>query len=80
MFTKFAVYNYPYASTASGSNLPANPVKYACDFMALNSRDPLTALRDLAAFVYNGSSPINNCFDINTEFVECKHDHKISIV
>ncbi|XP_054628765.1 dipeptidyl peptidase 2 isoform X1 [Dunckerocampus dactyliophorus] len=67
-FTLMAMLDYPYSTHFMG-NMPANPVKVACDTM-LRGADLLANLRDSAGIVYN-SSGVLTCFDLNSLFVKC---------
>ncbi|XP_068167598.1 dipeptidyl peptidase 2 [Antennarius striatus] len=67
-FTLMAMLDYPYSTHFMG-NMPANPVKVACDIM-LRSSDPLTNLRNTAGIVYNSTGALT-CFDLYSLFVEC---------
>ncbi|XP_019716504.1 dipeptidyl peptidase 2 [Hippocampus comes] len=67
-FTLMAMLDYPYSTHFMG-NMPANPVKVACETM-LRGSDLLTSLRDTAAIVYN-STGLLTCFDVSSLYVEC---------
>nr|XP_006640629.1 PREDICTED: dipeptidyl peptidase 2 isoform X1 [Lepisosteus oculatus] len=67
-FTLMAMLDYPYSTHFMG-DLPANPVKVACDTM-LNGTDPLRALRDTVGIVYNSTGELR-CYDLYTLYVEC---------
>lgn len=66
-FTMMAMLDYPYSTHFMG-NMPANPVKVACDTM-LSGTDLLHALRDTAGIVYN-STGVLSCYELNL-YVEC---------
>jgi len=71
-FTSIAMADYPYATGFLG-NLPAWPVKVACDIM-LDSAVNTTLLEGLsqaAGLYYNGTNGTLKCFNITEEFVEC---------
>lgn len=68
-----AMVDYPYPASFFGQ-LPAWPVKAACDIMlgeALTSKDELQALANAAGLFYNGTDGSKECFDIYSEFIEC---------
>lgn len=67
-FTLMAMLDYPYSTHFMG-NMPANPVKVACETM-LNGSDLLANLRDTAGIVYNSTGDLQ-CFDLYSLFVEC---------
>ncbi|KAJ7994003.1 hypothetical protein DPEC_G00261440 [Dallia pectoralis] len=67
-FTLMAMLDYPYITHFMG-NMPANPVKVACDTM-LGGDDLLHALKDTAGIVYNSTGDLT-CFDLYTLYVEC---------
>ncbi|XP_061754027.1 dipeptidyl peptidase 2 [Nerophis ophidion] len=67
-FTLMAMLDYPYSTHFMG-NMPANPVKVACDTM-LGGADLLANLRNTAGIVYNASGLLT-CFDLNSLFVMC---------
>ncbi|KAM4607151.1 dipeptidyl peptidase 2 [Polymixia lowei] len=67
-FTLMAMLDYPY-STHFWGNMPANPVKVACDTM-LNGSDLLENLRNTAGIVYNSTGELT-CFDLYSLYVEC---------
>ncbi|XP_056141771.1 dipeptidyl peptidase 2 [Lampris incognitus] len=67
-FTLMAMLDYPYSTHFMG-NLPANPVKVACDTM-LSGPDLLVNLRNTAGIVYNSSGELS-CFDMFNLYVEC---------
>ncbi|KAM9858345.1 dipeptidyl peptidase 2 [Aulostomus maculatus] len=67
-FTLMAMLDYPYSTHFMG-NMPANPVKVACDKM-LSGSDLLGNLRDTAGIVYN-STGVLKCFDLYSLYVQC---------
>jgi len=68
--TYLAMLDYPYPATLF-SPLPANPVKVACGYMD-NAIDPVAGLAQAAAIFYNYSTSTDlDCFDIDTEFIDC---------
>ncbi|XP_069576194.1 dipeptidyl peptidase 2 [Brachyistius frenatus] len=67
-FTLMAMLDYPY-STHFWGNMPADPVKVACETM-LSGPDLLTNLRDTAGIVYNSTGALS-CFDLYLLYVEC---------
>ncbi|KAM9393251.1 dipeptidyl peptidase 2 [Pholidichthys leucotaenia] len=67
-FTVLAMLDYPYNTSFIGQ-LPANPVKVACELMQRPS-DLLSNLRDAAGIVYN-SSGLLSCFDLYGLYVQC---------
>ncbi|XP_005733674.1 dipeptidyl peptidase 2 [Pundamilia nyererei] len=67
-FTLMAMLDYPYSTHFMG-NMPANPVKVACETM-LGGSDLLGNLRDTAAIVYNATG-ILPCFDLYSLYLEC---------
>ncbi|CAG5918565.1 dipeptidyl peptidase 2 [Menidia menidia] len=67
-FTMMAMLDYPYSTHFMG-NMPANPVKVACQTM-LRGSDLLANLRDTAGIVYN-STGILACFDPYSLYKEC---------
>ncbi|KAI1900536.1 hypothetical protein AGOR_G00050940 [Albula goreensis] len=67
-FTLMAMLDYPYSTHFMG-NMPANPVKVACDTM-LSGLDLLPALRNTVGIVYNSTGTLT-CFDLYTLYVEC---------
>uniref|UniRef100_A0A3Q4H0R9 Dipeptidyl-peptidase 7 n=1 Tax=Neolamprologus brichardi TaxID=32507 RepID=A0A3Q4H0R9_NEOBR len=67
-FTLMAMLDYPYSTHFMG-NMPANPVKVACETM-LRGSDLLGNLRDTAAIVYNATG-ILPCFDLYSLYLEC---------
>ncbi|MBN3299531.1 DPP2 peptidase, partial [Amia calva] len=67
-FTLMAMLDYPYSTHFMG-NLPANPVKVACDTI-LNGTDMLRALRDTVGIVYNSTGELA-CYDLYTLYIEC---------
>lgn len=67
-FTLMAMLDYPYSTHFMG-NMPANPVKVACETM-LNGPDLLRNLRNTAGIVYN-STGLLSCFDLYSLYVEC---------
>nr|XP_055055252.1 dipeptidyl peptidase 2 [Misgurnus anguillicaudatus] len=67
-FTFMAMMDYPY-STHFMSNMPAFPVKVACEVM-LNGTDLMSALRDTVGILYNSTGEFQ-CYDIYSLYVEC---------
>ncbi|XP_037338562.1 dipeptidyl peptidase 2 isoform X2 [Pungitius pungitius] len=67
-FTLMAMLDYPYSTHFMG-NMPANPVKVACEIM-LSGPDLLGSLRNTAGIVYN-STGLLPCFELYSLFVEC---------
>ncbi|KAL4623288.1 dipeptidyl peptidase 2 isoform X1 [Arapaima gigas] len=67
-FTLMAMLDYPYGTHFMG-NMPANPVKVACDIM-IGADDVLPALRDTVGIVYNSTGDVQ-CYDIYSIYVEC---------
>ncbi|XP_028852114.1 dipeptidyl peptidase 2 [Denticeps clupeoides] len=67
-FTLMAMLDYPYSTEFMG-NMPAHPVKVACDTM-LNRTDLMAALRDTVGIVYNSTGGMT-CFDLYALYVEC---------
>ncbi|XP_017288175.1 dipeptidyl peptidase 2 [Kryptolebias marmoratus] len=67
-FTLMAMLDYPYSTHFMG-NMPANPVKVACETM-MKGPDLLANLRDTAGIVYN-STGVLTCFDLYKLYVEC---------
>ncbi|KAM6930752.1 dipeptidyl peptidase 2 [Xenentodon cancila] len=67
-FTLMAMLDYPYSTHFMG-NMPANPVKVACETM-LRGSDLLANLRDTAGIVYNSTGRLS-CFDFYSLYVEC---------
>ncbi|XP_070820291.1 dipeptidyl peptidase 2 [Chaetodon trifascialis] len=67
-FTLMAMLDYPYSTHFMG-NMPANPVKVACETM-LSGSDLLMNLRDTAGIVYN-STGLLTCFDLYNLYLEC---------
>ncbi|KAI3372495.1 hypothetical protein L3Q82_022691 [Scortum barcoo] len=77
-FTLMAMLDYPYSTHFMG-NMPANPVKVACETM-LSGPDLLTNLRNTAvadvtqsypaAIVYNATGVLT-CFDLYSLYIEC---------
>ncbi|KAG7240046.1 hypothetical protein INR49_028049 [Caranx melampygus] len=67
-FTMMAMLDYPYSTHFMG-NMPANPVKVACETM-LSGSDLLVNLRDTAAIFYNATGQLT-CFDMYNLYVEC---------
>ncbi|KAM3867738.1 dipeptidyl peptidase 2 [Diretmus argenteus] len=67
-FTMMAMMDYPYSTHFMG-NMPANPVKVACDTM-LSGPDLLVNLRNTAAIVYNSTGELS-CMDLYSLYVEC---------
>ncbi|KAK6470961.1 dipeptidyl peptidase 2 [Huso huso] len=72
-FALMAMLDYPY-SVSFIQELPANPVKVACETM-LNKTDLVKALRDTVGIVYNLTASVGSskstCYDIYTLYVEC---------
>ncbi|XP_066509692.1 dipeptidyl peptidase 2-like [Hoplias malabaricus] len=68
-FTLLSMMDYPY-STSFMSDMPAFPVKVACETM-LNGTDVLSALRDTVGIVYNSTTDPKLCYDIYALFLEC---------
>lgn len=67
-FTLMAMLDYPYSTHFMG-NMPANPVKVACDTM-LSGPDLLHNLKDTSGIVYNSTGDLK-CFDLYSLYVEC---------
>lgn len=67
-FTIMAMMDYPYSTHFMG-DMPANPVKVACDIM-LTGADLLPALRDTVGIFYNSTGELT-CFDLYALYVEC---------
>ncbi|KAM8865788.1 dipeptidyl peptidase 2 [Synchiropus picturatus] len=67
-FTMMAMLDYPYSTHFMG-NMPANPVKVACDIM-LSGADLLVNLRNTAAVFYNATGVLE-CLDLYSLYVEC---------
>ncbi|XP_047447664.1 dipeptidyl peptidase 2 [Mugil cephalus] len=67
-FTLMAMLDYPYSTHFMG-NMPANPVKVACETM-LRGSDLVANLRDTAGIVYN-STGVLTCFDLYSLYLEC---------
>ncbi|XP_035021724.1 dipeptidyl peptidase 2 isoform X2 [Hippoglossus stenolepis] len=67
-FTLMAMLDYPYSTHFMG-NMPANPVKVACETM-LSGSDLLANLRNTAGIVYN-STGVLTCFDLYSLYLEC---------
>ncbi|XP_061585690.1 dipeptidyl peptidase 2 [Cololabis saira] len=67
-FTLMAMLDYPYSTHFMG-NMPANPVKVACETM-LRGSDLLANLRNTAGIVYNSTGRLS-CFDLYSLYVEC---------
>ncbi|XP_022607960.1 dipeptidyl peptidase 2 [Seriola dumerili] len=67
-FTLMAMLDYPYSTHFMG-NMPANPVKVACETM-LSGSDLLANLRKTAAIVYNATGVLT-CFDLYNLYLEC---------
>uniref|UniRef100_A0A8D3CK77 Dipeptidyl-peptidase 7 n=1 Tax=Scophthalmus maximus TaxID=52904 RepID=A0A8D3CK77_SCOMX len=67
-FTMMAMLDYPYSTHFMG-NMPANPVKVACDTM-LSGSDLLANLRNSAGIVYNATGELT-CFDLYSLYLEC---------
>lgn len=67
-FTLMAMLDYPYSTHFMG-NMPANPVKVACETM-LSGPKLLTNLRNTAGIVYNATGLLT-CFDLYSLYLEC---------
>ncbi|KAF5399758.1 Lysosomal Pro X carboxypeptidase [Paragonimus heterotremus] len=67
-FVMMAMMDYPY-TTSFMADLPAYPVNVSCE-KALAASDPIDALRDAIAVMYNSSKKLE-CFDYKTDYVEC---------
>ncbi|XP_056888421.1 dipeptidyl peptidase 2 isoform X2 [Takifugu flavidus] len=67
-FTLMAMLDYPYSTHFMG-NMPANPVKVACETM-LRASGLLENLRDTAGIVYNSTGALG-CFDLYSLYVQC---------
>uniref|UniRef100_A0A3Q3MED0 Dipeptidyl peptidase 2 n=1 Tax=Mastacembelus armatus TaxID=205130 RepID=A0A3Q3MED0_9TELE len=67
-FTLMAMLDYPYSTQFMG-NMPANPVKVACETM-LSGYDLLANLRNTAGIVYNATGELT-CFDLYSLYLEC---------
>ncbi|XP_018524566.1 dipeptidyl peptidase 2 [Lates calcarifer] len=67
-FTLMAMLDYPYSTHFMG-NMPANPVKVACETM-LSGSDLLGNLRNTAGIVYNATGVLT-CFDLYNLYLEC---------
>ncbi|XP_052789673.1 dipeptidyl peptidase 2-like [Mya arenaria] len=68
-FTNLAMFDYPYPAHFY-SNLPANPVKYACQYMEATI-DPVEGLAKASGLFYNGTDGTLPCYNIKNEFVAC---------
>jgi len=71
-FTSISMADYPYPTGFLG-NLPAWPVRVACDIMmsSVVNSTILTGLSQAAGLYYNGTNGTLKCFNITDEFVEC---------
>lgn len=67
-FTTMAMLDYPYSTHFMG-DMPANPVKVACENM-MGGPDLLANLRDTAGIVYNSTGKLT-CFDLYALYVQC---------
>uniref|UniRef100_A0A3P8VE43 Dipeptidyl peptidase 2 n=1 Tax=Cynoglossus semilaevis TaxID=244447 RepID=A0A3P8VE43_CYNSE len=67
-FTMMAMMDYPYPTHFMG-NMPAYPVKVACETM-LSGSNLLTNLKNTAGILYNSTGALM-CFDLYSLYVEC---------
>ncbi|XP_063425123.1 dipeptidyl peptidase 2-like [Mytilus trossulus] len=68
-FGSLSMMDYPYP-TDFLANLPAYPVKEACNYL-MAEEDSVVGLSKAAGLFYNGTNGSLKCFDIFSEYIEC---------